>query len=108
MKLILKALAAAVALAVFVAGLLVVFADLRLELAGSGLLPIVSFGAADEHFDALDLNPLPALLAVVAGRPAARGGSTRRRRRCGAPRRRLLDRLPGSPGGTAGTHRRPS
>ena len=56
MKLILKALAAAVALAVFAAGLLVVFADLRLELAGSGLLPIVSFGDADEHFDALELN----------------------------------------------------
>ena len=56
MKLMLTAVAAAVGLAVFTAGLLVVFADLRLELAGSGLLPIVSFGDTDEHFDALELN----------------------------------------------------
>ena len=56
MRLLLTLLAAAVALAVFVAGLLVVFADLRLELAGSGLLPIVSFGDAEEHFDVLELN----------------------------------------------------
>ncbi len=56
MKLILTALAAVVALVVFAAGLLVVFADLRIELAGSGVLPIVSFGDVDEHFDALELN----------------------------------------------------
>lgn len=56
MKLLLTLLAGALAAAVFAAGLLVVFADLRIELAGSGLLPIVSFGDVDEHFDALDLN----------------------------------------------------
>ena len=85
-RLILKLLAAAVGLAVFAAGVLVVFADLRLELAGSGLLPIVSFGDPDEHFEALELNrsqhysrllpagPAPAAAEAAGGADAAPPG----------------------------------
>ena len=85
-RLILKLLAAAVGLAVLAAGVLVVFADLRLELAGSGLLPIVSFGDPDEHFEALELNrsqhysrllpagPPPAAAEAAVGADAAPPG----------------------------------
>lgn len=68
-------LAAAAALAAIAIGLLVAVADLRVELAGSGLRPIVSFGDADDHFAALDLNRSQhysrLLPAGDAARPAA-------------------------------------
>ncbi len=71
MKRILAVCAAAVALVVFAAGLLVVFAGLRLELAGGGLFPIVSFGDPDEHFEALELNRSQHYSRLLPAGPAA-------------------------------------
>lgn len=81
MRVALTVLAAGVAVAAAVAGVLVAVFDLRVELAGSGLWPIVSFGAADDHFAALDQNRsqhysrlLPASAPVTdAAAPAGAG-----------------------------------
>lgn len=56
MRKVLTVLAAGLAGVAAVAGVLVAVFDLRVELAGSGLWPIVSFGAADDHFAALEQN----------------------------------------------------
>ena len=50
------ALAALLALAAATAGILFGVFDMRVELAGSGLWPIVSFGDAEEHYETLELN----------------------------------------------------
>ena len=50
------ALAALVALAAASAGILYTMFDLRVELAGSGMRPILTFGDAEEHYDTLELN----------------------------------------------------
>ena len=76
MRLILTLLAATVVLVVFVAGLLVVFADLRIELAGSGLFPIVSFGDVDEHFDSLELNRSQHYSRLLPPGPSPAAGAT--------------------------------
>ena len=56
MKRIAVALAVLVALAVATAGILYAVFDLRIELAGNGMRPIVTFGDAEEHYDTLELN----------------------------------------------------
>ena len=45
-----------IALAVFVIASLIVVFDLRVELAGSGWRPILSFGDPEEHFASLEQN----------------------------------------------------
>ena len=50
------ALAAVVVAAAAAAGILFAVFDMRVELAGSGLWPIVSFGDAEEHYETLELN----------------------------------------------------
>ena len=50
------ALAAVVVAAAAAAGILYWVFDMRLELAGSGLWPIVSFGDEEEHYETLELN----------------------------------------------------
>ena len=56
MKRIAVALAVLVALAIATAGILYAVFDLRIELAGNGLRPIVTFGDTEEHYDTLELN----------------------------------------------------
>ena len=53
---IVTVLATSLALVAFVIGSLVVIFDLRVERDGSGMRPIVSFGDADDHFEALEHN----------------------------------------------------
>lgn len=77
------ALAAVVVVAAATAGILVAVFDMRFELAGSGLWPIVSFGDAEEHYETLELNrsqhysrllpagPLPADAAAGGAAPGA-------------------------------------
>ncbi len=74
MRRALTLLAATVALAVLAAGLLVTVGDLRIELTGGGLLPIVSFGDVDEHFDALELNRSQHYSRLLPAGPAAAAG----------------------------------
>ena len=50
------ALAAVVVAAAAAAGILYTVFDMRVELAGSGLWPIVSFGDQEEHYETLELN----------------------------------------------------
>ena len=45
-----------IALVVIIGGILVVGFDLRVELAGGALRPIISFGSAEDHFATLDHN----------------------------------------------------
>ena len=70
-----RALAGLAILAAFAAGvvtMLVVVFDLRVELAGSGLRPIFSFGDPEAHYAALDAhrsaNPAPARPTATAAR----------------------------------------
>ena len=55
-RLVLAVLGGAVALAVIIGGVLVVAFDLRVELAGSGLRPIFTFGDIDDHLVTLEMN----------------------------------------------------
>ena len=75
MAILWRALAGLAILAAFAAGvvaMLVVAFDMQVELAGSGLRPIFSFGDPETHFDALDANraanPAPARTAATAAR----------------------------------------
>ena len=45
-----------IALVVIIGGILVVGFDLRVELAGGALRPIISFGSAEDHYATLDHN----------------------------------------------------
>ena len=85
---VLAVLGGAVALAVLIGGILVVAFDLNVELAGSGMRPIFTFGDVDDHLATLEQNrsqhysrllpagPLPAPEPVSAPAPAAEGDST--------------------------------
>ncbi|MCY4659168.1 MAG: PQQ-like beta-propeller repeat protein [Acidobacteria bacterium] len=75
MAILWRAAAGVAILAAFAAGvvtMLVVVFDLRVELAGSGLRPIFSFGDREAHYDALDAHraalPAPARPAATAAR----------------------------------------
>ena len=72
------ALAAVAGLAILTAGILYAAFGMRVELAGSGLWPMVYFGDAEEHYETLELNRsqhysrlLPAGPASVADPPDA-------------------------------------
>ena len=55
-RLVLAVLGGAVALAVIIGGVLVAAFDLRVEMAGSGLRPIFTFGNVDDHLAILEQN----------------------------------------------------
>ncbi|MCE2543100.1 MAG: hypothetical protein J4F30_06670, partial [Acidobacteria bacterium] len=71
------ALAALVALAAATAGILYAVFDLRIELAGSGMRPIISFGDAEEHYETLELNRSQHYSRLLpAGPPSAAAADT--------------------------------
>ena len=84
LRTVLVALASLVGLAAVVVGFFIVAFDLRFEVTGSGLVPIISFGDPGDHFAALEQNRsqhysrlLPAPDPAVAPPPAIGTAATR-------------------------------
>ena len=69
-------LATGVALVVFIIASLVIVFDLRVEMAGSGMRPIVSFGDTDDHFSSLEQNRSQHYSRHLPPSPAGSGSDT--------------------------------
>ena len=60
-----------IGLALFVVASLLMVFDMRIELAGSGWQPIVSFGDVNDHFSSLEQNRSQHYSRLLPARPAA-------------------------------------